>query len=294
MGWLRDWYYEEVDPLVMLGLITGWVVIFALVVAFAFVRKGRPRLGIFAGLAVIVLAWALSEILVIGGCMSCPQDDPLCCEWTGIGVVVFVATGIVAALWYLSLALGGIAIRRATIARANSDLRESRPRTRRLWLTLLGVPLICALTASLVLTLIDEGVARGYFVRWRPVAITRAQAARNTLETGDEINAQTTSGPCALAFHVKKPPGRVIEKADVIYCDASVKLQTSYARLEDGSFWEWEHSIDSDVYFLLSRRRSTSFGALSGFALGSAFVGIAFVFMVIKAHPAASDAASRI
>jgi hypothetical protein len=263
---IRGWSDEGLDPLIQLGLVTAGVIILSLAVAFVLVLRGKPKLGLLAGLSFILIAWAISEVWVIGGC---DPSEPLACEWTGVGVVTFALLGGAAALTYVALGIGGIAVHRAVTTRAGSDLRASPSRPRSvLWVSSLGISLICTLVVALASNLVNEGRTRGFFVRWHRAEGSSVADAQAALQAGDTVNAQATSGLCALAFHVIGPPGRVVERADFIYCNAATKRQTSYALLEDASYWQWTHSIDSDLSVLLSRIGSTFAGALSGFVLG--------------------------
>jgi hypothetical protein len=90
-----------------LGLITLAVTVASILIPWLPIRKGMPRLGVFAGLFVIGVTWAISEGIVIGQCFAC-GDDPLSCEWTSAGVLTFAVAGIGAALAYLAVVLGAL------------------------------------------------------------------------------------------------------------------------------------------------------------------------------------------
>jgi hypothetical protein len=67
-------------------------------------KEYRPLIGYLYGLTPIIVAWVWAERLVISACKRCPEWDTLCCEWTGVGIVVYTVLALASILVYSVLA----------------------------------------------------------------------------------------------------------------------------------------------------------------------------------------------
>ncbi len=94
-------------------LVSVGPVLFCLVVSWIFISFQKPRLGLFLGLAILVLLLLAAEAWVYTSCVQCRSTssfplNTLCCEWTGVGMVLYAVIGSIDAaafsLVYLAIA----------------------------------------------------------------------------------------------------------------------------------------------------------------------------------------------
>lgn len=77
----------------------------ALLTAWLFIRRDRAVMGILCGFIPIIALWIIAEWWVISGCMACGGRG-LCCEWTGVGVLIYTLVAFIAGTAYLAAAIG--------------------------------------------------------------------------------------------------------------------------------------------------------------------------------------------
>ena len=98
------------NTLVRLMIDHATLVVISLVIAWLFVWRGRSLIGYLVGLIPILGNWIAAEWQMISDCMRC--DAPLCCEWTGIGVVVYTILALMATALYSALVLGMVFLKK--------------------------------------------------------------------------------------------------------------------------------------------------------------------------------------
>ncbi len=71
---------------------------------------------------------------------------------------------------------------------------------------------------------------------------------------------------CKLQFRLSSPPGRVIDQAQVKYCNFTETSQTSYAILDNGTVWVWHHTARTNPSYAITVAIIP--GALTGLIIG--------------------------
>ena len=71
-------------------------IIAAVLLSQSFLQRGRIRTGILVGIGAVVLSWLVTEYATYQSCLSC-NNPGLCCEWTGIGMLLYLGLAIIQA-----------------------------------------------------------------------------------------------------------------------------------------------------------------------------------------------------
>jgi hypothetical protein len=72
-------------------------IIAAVLFSRLFLQQGRTRIGILVGIGAVFLFWLVAEYATYQSCLSC-NNSGLCCEWTGIGMLLYLGLAIIQAV----------------------------------------------------------------------------------------------------------------------------------------------------------------------------------------------------
>ncbi len=147
--------------MVKIALIAVSTVIFSLVLDGILIHHRRPKAGFLVGLIPILA----HELIYIIPRLTCHSDNPIGCEWAGIGVVLFSGITLEILLAYSLLSVG--------LARAYPSIHEFGTGQLTRWKsialsfrsvgTLLTLAIVGAIISLLVLTLVNMGI----FASWQ-------------------------------------------------------------------------------------------------------------------------------
>jgi hypothetical protein len=93
------------------AVITIGPVLFCLVIAWLFIDRRRPRVGILSGLGIIFVLLLAAEWWVYSDCQQCQSTagypaSTLCCEWTVPGMLIYAGVAFIDAVVFLLISLG--------------------------------------------------------------------------------------------------------------------------------------------------------------------------------------------
>lgn len=78
-------------------LCGGFTVLISATLLFLWLYNRHKRVAFIVGYGTILLSWMIMVIRIYGACLECTGDE-LCCEWTGIGLMMYSVMALIIAI----------------------------------------------------------------------------------------------------------------------------------------------------------------------------------------------------